>query len=433
MPLPYPRALIQQATSSTNMEIYQKQLTQAIAKLHDEGRYRVFANISRQAGRFPHGWHNDLGKEVVVWCSNDYLGMGQNPDIIRAFQDGIAQYGVGAGGTRNISGNSGEIIALEQTIAKLHNKQKGLIFTSGYVSNEATISTLAQIFPGLVIFSDAQNHASMISGIKKACHQFGAQKYIFKHNDYQDLEQKLKIIPADIPKLIAFESVYSMDGSIAPIAKFTELARKYNALTYIDEVHAVGMYGQHGGGIAEQMNLMDEIDIIQGTMAKAYGGIGGYIAADEIIIDTIRSYASGFIFTTAIPPAMAKTMRHSIEYLMHHPELREQHQRNVRTFKEKLEQSNLPLMANNSHIAPILIGDAKKCKQASDLLLEKHNIYVQPINYPTVARGTERLRFTITPLHNAQMIDDCVVALCDVMGKIHNNKIRHTSDISALV
>lgn len=381
----------------------------AIDALHSEGRYRVFANLERRGAAFPLSWLHEGGtrREVVIWCSNDYLGMGKHPSVVHAMQDAAERIGVGAGGTRNISGTHQPIIELESELADLHNKENALVFTSGYISNIAGISTISKMLPDCIIFSDELNHASMIDGMRNS----RAPKKIFRHNDTAHLKKLLSEVPLERPKIIAFESVYSMDGDISPIAEFCDLADSYNALTYVDEVHAVGMYGPRGGGIAEQEGLLDRVDVIEGTLAKAFGTLGGYIAGTSKLVDAVRSYAPSFIFTTALPPPVAAAATASIRHLKISTSERQGQQRAVSRTKHLLTSAGLPLMPSNTHIIPLFVGNAVLCKQASDRLLEKHNVYIQPINYPTVPKGTERLRITPTPYHTEEMISD----LCDAL------------------
>jgi 5-aminolevulinate synthase len=389
---------------------YKAHFAAAVDRVRDEGRYRVFADLKRHRGAFPMAtWTPPQGepRDVVVWCSNDYLGQGQNPVIIEAMHRAIDEAGSGSGGTRNISGTTHYHVELEAELASLHGKQASLLFTSGYVSNEAALATLQTILPGLIIFSDELNHASMIAGIRHG----GGPRKIFRHNDLAHLEQLLAEAPADAPKLVAFESVYSMDGDIADIRGTAALARKYGALTYLDEVHAVGLYGAHGGGVSERDGAAHEIDIIEGTLGKAFGVMGGYVAADAVLVDAIRSHASGFIFTTSLPPALTAGALASIRWLKTHDEVRQRHQERAATLKARLTAAGLPVMPSVSHIVPILVGDPVHTKLVSDMLLTEHGIYVQPINYPTVPRGTERLRFTPTPFHTDAMIDDLTTAL----------------------
>ena len=392
---------------------YHNAFEAAVRRVKAEGRYRVFADLLRRKGDFPVArWRAPDGqmKDVTVWCSNDYLGMGQLPCVVESMKKAIDDVGSGAGGTRNISGTTHYHVELERSLADLHDKDCALLFTSGYIANEATLSTLGKILPGLIIFSDELNHASMIAGVKGA----RCEKHVWRHNDVAHLEELLAAAPKDAPKLIAFESVYSMDGDIGPIKAICDLADKYNALTYIDEVHAVGLYGLRGGGIAERDGLMHRIDIIEGTLGKAYGVMGGYIAADGAIIDAIRSMASGFIFTTALPPALAAGARASVEYLKSAHELREKHQERAATLKARLAAAGFPVMPSVTHIVPVQVGDPVLCKRMTDMLLDEHAIYVQPINYPTVPKGTERLRLTPTPLHTDAMYDALIEALRDV-------------------
>jgi 5-aminolevulinate synthase len=394
----------------------------ALRRVKAEGRYRVFADLLRYKGEFPRArWRTPDGdvRDVVVWCSNDYLGMGQIPCVVESMKSAIDDVGAGAGGTRNISGTTHYHVELERSLADLHRKEAALLFTSGYISNEATLSTLGKILPGLHIFSDALNHASMIEGVKGA----RCEKHIWRHNDVEHLEELLASVPADAPKVIAFESVYSMDGDIGPIEKVCDLADKYGAMTYIDEVHAVGLYGLRGAGIAERDGLMHRIDIIEGTLGKAYGVMGGYIAADQVIVDAIRSMASGFIFTTALPPALAAGARASVEYLKSAHHLREKHQERAARLKTRLAEEGLPVMESETHIVPIKVGDPVMCKRLSDMLMDEHGIYVQPINYPTVPRGTERLRLTPTPLHDDALMEELVDALKAVWAKAEASKV----------
>ncbi|GHA83719.1 5-aminolevulinate synthase [Algimonas arctica] len=400
----------------TNVTRYRDQFQAAVDTVRQEGRYRIFRDIRRKKGAFPRAtWFKDNleEKNITVWCSNDYLGMGQNDCVVEAVKSAVDAAGTGSGGTRNISGTTRYHVQLEEELADLHDKSASLVFTSGYVANEAALSTMSKILPGLHILSDEMNHASMISGIRNA----RTHKHIFKHNNLADLEAKLKAIPADAPKLIAFESVYSMDADIAPIAEICDLADKYNALTYIDEVHAVGMYGPRGGGVSEQRGLMDRIDIIQGTLAKAYGMIGGYIAADKVIVDAIRSLASGFIFTTSIPPSTAAGALRSVRILKITPEVRSQHQERANSLKARFRAAGYPFIDGDTHIVPLMIGDPVKCQAISDRLIEGYGIYAQPINYPTVPRGTERLRFTPSPFHSDVMLDELMSALSQVWAE----------------
>ncbi len=380
--------------------------------LRDAGNYRIFADLERHKGNFPRATRYSDGKtsEVTVWCSNDYLGMGQHPATLAAMTEAMERCGAGAGGTRNISGTNHYHILLEEELADLHNKEAALIFTSGYVSNWATLGTLAARIPGIEVFSDADNHASMIEGIRHS----RAPKHIWKHNDPEDLDRKLSEVGPDTPKLVAFESVYSMDGDICPLAEIIEVCEKHSALSYLDEVHAVGLYGPRGGGIAEREGLMDRISVIEGTLGKAFGVMGGYITASANLCDFVRSFSSGFIFTTALSPALAAGATASIRHLKQCDLERRRQQQNVRLLRSKLDAIGIPYMRNESHIVPVMVGDAKKCKFISDLLLDNYDIYVQPINYPTVPRGTERLRITPSPLHSAEDLDLLVGALSEL-------------------
>ena len=389
---------------------YQEFFRTAIGQLKTERRYRVFADLERIAGQFPRAlWRTPDGsaREIVVWCSNDYLGMGQHPDVVRAMTETAARLGTGAGGTRNISGTSHPIVQLERELADLHGKDAALVFTSGYISNQAGIATIAKLIPDCLILSDALNHNSMIEGVR----QSGCEKVVFRHNDSEHLEELLAKAGRERPKLIVFESVYSMDGDTSPINAICDLAERYGAMTYIDEVHAVGMYGPRGAGVAERDGAMARIDVIEGTLGKAFGVMGGYIAAAAPIIDAVRSFASAFIFTTALPPAVAAAAAASIRHLKASPREREGQQRQVARTKAALASAGLPVLPTVTHIVPVMVGDAEACKAASDRLLERHGIYIQPINYPTVPRGTERLRITPGPLHT----DVQIAALADAL------------------
>jgi 5-aminolevulinate synthase len=387
-----------------------------LAALKEERRYRVFADLERQAGRFPYArWRGPAGeREVVVWCSNDYLGMGQHPEVLNAMCDAARAMGAGAGGTRNISGTSRAIVELEAALADLHGKETALVFTSGYVSNLAGIATIARLLPDCLILSDALNHNSMIEGARAG----DCAKAIWRHNDLAQLEEFLIRAGKDRPKLIIFESIYSMDGDVAPIEKICDLAQYYNAMTYIDEVHAVGMYGPRGAGVAERDGVMHRIDVIEGTLAKAFGTLGGYIAGKRAVIDAVRSHAPGFIFTTALPPAVAAAAKASIAHLKGSSVERAAQQAAVAATKASLTDAGLPVMATETHIVPILVGDPNLCKRASDMLLELYGIYIQPINYPTVPRGTERLRITPGPFHNMGLITELVTATVAVWRQL---------------
>jgi 5-aminolevulinate synthase len=391
---------------------YTSAIDQSLQRLHDEGRYRTFIDIERQMGQFPHAvWTKPDGsrKDITVWCGNDYLGMGQHPQVLAAMHEALEATGAGSGGTRNISGTTVYHKRLEAELADLHGKDAALVFTSAYIANDATLSTLRQIFPGLIIYSDALNHASMIEGVRRG----GGEKRIFRHNDVAHLRSLLAADDPAAPKLIAFESIYSMDGDFGPIAAICDLADEFGALTYIDEVHAVGMYGPRGAGVAERDGQMHRIDIINGTLAKAYGVFGGYIAASVKLVDAIRSYAPGFIFTTSLPPAVAAGAAASVRFLKGEggQALRLRHQTQARILKTRLKAMGLPIIDHGSHIVPVHVGNPVHCKMLSDMLLEDHGIYVQPINYPTVPRGTERLRFTPSPVHGPGELDHLVRAM----------------------
>src|SRR6056297_524379 len=405
---------------------YTAKLDDAIDRLHQEGRYRTFIDIERRNGQFPHAtWRRPDGAQqpITVWCGNDYLGMGQHPVVLEAMHEAIDATGAGSGGTRNISGTTVFHKRLEAELADLHGKEAALLFTSAYIANDATLSTLPKLFPGLIIYSDELNHASMIEGIRRN----GGAKRIFRHNDLDHLRQLLEADDPAAPKLIAFESVYSMDGDIAPIGAICDLAQEFGALTYLDEVHAVGMYGPRGAGVAEQGGLMGRIDIINGTLAKAYGVMGGYIAASAKMCDAIRSYAPGFILTTSLPPAVAAGATASVAFLKTSEELRQRHQTQAGILKLRLKGMGLPIIDHGTHIVPVIVGDPKHTKLISDMLLENHGIYVQPINFPTVPRGTERLRFTPSPVHGPGEID----ALISAMDELWSHCALNRAELSA--
>lgn len=395
---------------------YKHIFSQAIDRLHAEGRYRVFIDILRNKGAFPNArcfaGHNGP-KPITVWCSNDYLAMGQHPKVVAAMEEALHDVGAGSGGTRNIGGNTHYHVDLEAELADLHGKEGALLFTSGYVSNDATLSTLAKILPGCIIFSDELNHASMIAGIRNS----GCEKRVFRHNDVAHLRELLEAADPDAPKLIAFESVYSMDGDVAPIAAICDLADEFNALTYLDEVHAVGMYGKRGGGISERDEVAHRLTIIEGTLGKAFGVMGGYVATDQVIIDVIRSYAPGFIFTTSLSPVLVAGVLAAVRHLKESDTEREGQQAAAQTLKDMFSAAGLPVMPSTTHIVPLMVGDPVKAKRISDILLAEYGVYVQPINYPTVPRGTERLRFTPGPSHTADMMRDLTEALVEIWGR----------------
>jgi 5-aminolevulinate synthase len=391
---------------------HRQHFVNALERLRGEARYRSFAHIERHAGRFPSAtWHRPEGpREITVWCSNDYLGMGQHPQVVRAMVETAQATGVGAGGTRNISGTSHAVVELEAELADLHGKEAALVFTSGYVSNETGIATIAKLMPGCVVLSDALNHNSMIEGVRRS----GAEKRVFRHNDVDHLEELLKGVEPGRPKLIVFESVYSMDGDVSPIGRICDLAERYGAMTYLDEVHAVGMYGRRGGGIAERDGVMHRVDVVEGTLAKAFGVLGGYVAGSADVVDAIRGYAPGFIFTTALPPPVAAAATASVRHLKRSEAERRAQSRQVARTKAALAGAGLPVLHGTTHIVPVMVGDAALCKAASDRLLEQHGIYIQPINYPTVPSGTERLRITPTPCHDDRHIAGLAEALVEV-------------------
>jgi len=404
---------------------YNNALNHALDNLHNEGRYRTFIDIERRKGQFPHAtWMRPDGsqQDITVWCGNDYLGMGQHPVVLNAMHEALDATGAGSGGTRNISGTTVYHKRLEAELADLHDKEAALVFTSAYIANDATLSTLPRLFPGLIIYSDELNHASMIEGIRRN----GGAKRVFKHNDLADLRAKLAADDPAAPKLIAFESVYSMDGDFGPIAGIVELAEEFGALTYLDEVHAVGMYGPRGGGVAQKLGLSDRIDIINGTLGKAYGVMGGYIAASAKMCDAVRSYAPGFIFTTSLPPVVAAGAAASVAHLKTDQALRDLHQERAAVLKLRLKGMGLPIIDHGSHIVPVIVGDPVHTKKISDMLLRNHGIYVQPINFPTVPRGTERLRFTPSPVHDPKMMD----ALAHAMDRLWSHCALNRAELA---
>ena len=402
---------------------YQHYFTKRISDLKAEGRYRVFADLERQCGRFPVAVNHRDGQahEVVVWCSNDYLGMGQNAEVVEAAKAALLESGAGAGGTRNISGTNHYHVLLEQELADWNAKESALLFNSGYVANQTTLSTLGATIPGVVIFSDELNHNSMIEGIRHS----RCTKHVFRHSDPESLEEALSAYPRETPKIVAFESVYSMDGDIAPLAELCDVAERHNAMTFLDEVHAAGMYGQLGSGVAERDGVRDRITIIQGTLAKAVGVVGGYIAGSAALVDYVRSFGPGFIFSSSLPPSIAAGALASIRHLRRHSEIRDRHQERAATLKRRLTDAGFPILPSVSHIVPLMVRDAVLCKKASDILLKTHGIYVQPINYPTVPVSTERLRITPTPLHTDAMMDHLIASLESVWDELDLRRVRH--------
>ncbi len=404
---------------------YEALFSKAIGRLKNAGNYREFTDLERRAGRYPRAMNHSIGREITLWCSNDYLGMGQHPAIAEAICDTVKKIGSGAGGTRNIAGTNHPLVLLEKELAELHEKDAALVFTSGYVANSTVLSTLGGL-SDMVLFSDALNHASMIEGVR-----FGkCERHIFRHNDAEHLEELLAGVDIDRPKLIAFESVYSMDGDIGPIKEFCDLADRYKALTYLDEVHAVGLYGEAGGGVAQREGLSDRVDVIQGTLGKAFGVVGGYIAANATLIDFVRCFGSGFIFTTAMPPATAAGAAASVRHVRQDVQSRIRLHRNVNVVKTRLSDAGLPVMPNPSHIVPVMVRDANRCREASHLLLDKHDIFVQHINHPTVPVGTERLRITPTPLHTDEMIDHLIESLISVFDELDLQRYRVSEHVA---